>query len=66
MSFLVETTQEKIDLLTHFKNITKMLANVSTRALTMDIRKYTTRYLNITYMKPYNCLVIEHRNLWPR
>ena len=62
-SLLVEITQEKIDLLTHFNNITKMLANVSTRALIMNIRKDTTRYLNIISMKPYKCLDIEHRNL---
>jgi len=43
----VEITQGKIDLRTNFNNITKMLANVSTRALIMSIRKYTTKFLDI-------------------
>jgi hypothetical protein len=43
----VEITQGKIDSLKELVNITKMLANVSTRALIMSIPKYTTRCLDI-------------------
>ena len=54
----VETTQEKIVLTTDFHNITKMLANVSTRALVGEFNTARTPDTSLPIRKPYRCLVL--------
>jgi hypothetical protein len=54
----VETTQEKIVLTTDFHNITKMLANVSTRALIWELSTVRTPDINLPVRKQYRCLAL--------